>query len=64
MQDNYHKIESNINLAIAQVQQHAADTTGAHFNLTTTQFAEVTAAHMALRRHIEMIAISTAENEE
>jgi hypothetical protein len=64
MQADYHKIETNLNLAITQAQQHAADATGAHFNLTTTQFAEVAAAHMALRRHVETIAINTAENEE
>jgi hypothetical protein len=64
MQNDYRKIELNLNLAIAQAQQHAADATGAHFNLTTTQFAEVAATHMALRRHIETITISTAENEE
>jgi hypothetical protein len=64
MQSDYHKIETNLNLAIAQAQQHAADATGAHFNLTTTQFAEVAAAHMALRRHVETITISTAESEE
>jgi hypothetical protein len=64
MQTDYHKIETNLNLAITQAQQHAADATGAHFNLTTTQFAEVAAAHMALRRHIETITISTAESEE
>jgi DNA polymerase III alpha subunit (gram-positive type) len=64
IQTHYHKIETNLNLAIAQAQQHAADATGAHFNLTTTQFAEVTAAQMALRRHVETITISTAENEE
>jgi hypothetical protein len=64
MQTDYHKIETNLNLAIAQAQQHAADATGAHFNLTTTQFADVAAAHMALRRHVETIAINTAENEE
>jgi hypothetical protein len=64
MQNDYRKIESNLNLAIAQAQQHAADTTGAHFNLTTTQFADFAATHMALRRHVEMITISTAENEE
>jgi hypothetical protein len=64
MQDDYRKIETNLNLAIAQAQQHAADATGAHFNLTTTQFAEVAAAHMALRRHVETITISTAENED
>jgi hypothetical protein len=48
MQTNYHKIETNLNLTIAQAQQYAADAIGAHFNLTTTQFAEVAAAHMAL----------------
>jgi hypothetical protein len=64
MQNHYHKIELNLTLAIAQAQQHAADATGAHFNLTTTQFAEVATAHMALRRHVETITISTAENEE
>jgi hypothetical protein len=64
IQNDYRKIELNLNLAIAQAQQHAADATGAHFNLTTTQFAEVAATHMALRRHIETITISTAENEE
>jgi hypothetical protein len=64
MQNDYRKIESNLNLAIAQAQQHAADATGAHVNLTITQFAKVAAAHMALRRHVEMITISTAENKE
>jgi hypothetical protein len=64
MQADYHKIETNLNLAITQAQQHAADATSAHFNLTTTQFAEVAAAHMALQRHVETIAINTAENEE
>jgi hypothetical protein len=64
MKTNYQKIEINLNLAVMQAQQHAADATGAHFNLTTTQFAEVAAAHMALRRHVETITISTAENEE
>jgi hypothetical protein len=64
MQADYHNIETNLNLAITQAQQHAADTTGAHFNLTTTQFAEVAAAHMALCRHVETIAINTAEDEE
>jgi hypothetical protein len=64
MQDDYRKIETNLNLAISQAQQHAADATGAHFNLTTTQFAEVAAANMALRRHVETITIATAENEE
>jgi hypothetical protein len=33
-------------------------------NLTTSQFAEVAATHIALRRHIETITISTTENEE
>jgi hypothetical protein len=64
MQADYHKLETNLNLAIAQAQQHAADAIGAHFNLTTTQFAEVATAHMALRRYVETITISTAENEE
>jgi hypothetical protein len=64
MQTDYHKIEMNLNLAIMQAQQHAADATGTHVNLTTTQFAEVAAAHIALRRHVETIAINTAENEE
>jgi hypothetical protein len=64
MQADYHKIEMNLNLTITQAQQHAADATGAHFNLTTTQFAEVATAHMALQRHVETITINTAENEE
>jgi hypothetical protein len=64
MQNDYHKIELNLNLAIAQAQQYAADATGAHFNLMITQFAEVATTHMALRRHVEMITISTAKNEE
>jgi hypothetical protein len=64
MQTDYHKIETNLNLAIIQAQQHAADTTGTHFNLTTTQFTEVATAHMALRRHVEMITVSTAKNKE
>jgi hypothetical protein len=64
MKTDYHKTETNLNLAITQAQQHAADATGAHFNLTTTQFAEVAAAHMALRRHVETITISMAEDEE
>jgi hypothetical protein len=64
MQTDYHKIEMNLNLAITQAQQHGADATGTHFNLTTTQFAEVATAHMALRRHVKMITISTAESEE
>jgi hypothetical protein len=48
MQTDYCKIETNLNLAIIQAQQHAADTTGTHFNLTTTQFVEVATAHIAL----------------
>jgi hypothetical protein len=64
IQDDYCKIKMNLNLAIAQAQQHAADATGAHFNFTTTPFAEVAAAHMALRRYVETITISTAESEE
>jgi hypothetical protein len=48
MQADYHKIETNLNLAIMQALQHAADAMDTHFNLTTTQFAEVTAAHIAL----------------
>jgi hypothetical protein len=64
MQDNYRKIETNLNLAITQAHQHAADATGAHFNLTATQFMEVATTHIALRRHVETITISTAENEE
>jgi uncharacterized membrane-anchored protein YhcB (DUF1043 family) len=64
MQTAYHKIEMNLNPAIMQAQQYAADTTGAHFNLTTTQFAEVATTYIALQRHIETITISIAENEE
>jgi hypothetical protein len=64
MQNDYHKIKSNLNLTITQAQQHTADTIGAHFNLMTTQFAEVATTHIALRRHIEIITISTTENEE
>jgi hypothetical protein len=64
MQTDYHKIEMNLNLAITQAQQHAADATGAHFNLTTTQFVEVAAAHIALQRYVETITISMPENEE
>jgi predicted solute-binding protein len=64
MQNNYHKIESNLNLTITQAQQNAADAIGAYFNLMTTQFAEVATTHMALRRYVEMITISTTENEE
>jgi hypothetical protein len=64
MQNDYYKIESNLNNAIAIAQQHTTDTTGAHFNLTTDQFAEVGAAHMALQRHVETIAISSAADEE
>jgi hypothetical protein len=62
MKNDYHKIESNLNIAITQAQQHAADATGAHFNHTTTQFAEVATTHMALRRHVETTTISTTEN--
>jgi hypothetical protein len=64
IQADYYKIETNLNLTISQAQQYTADATGAHFNLTTTQFAEVAAAHIALRRHVETIAINTAKNEE
>jgi hypothetical protein len=64
MQNDYHKIESNLNLTIAQAQQHAANAIGAHFNLTTTQFTEVATTHMTLRRYVKTITISTAENEE
>jgi hypothetical protein len=64
IQTDYHKIKINLNLAITQAQQHAADATGTHFNLTTTQFAEVAATHMALRRHVKTSTISTAESEE
>jgi hypothetical protein len=64
MQTNYYNIKTNLNLAITQAQQHTADTTGAHFNLTTTQFMEVATAHMALRRHVKIITISTTKNEE
>jgi hypothetical protein len=64
MQDNYHKIEMNLNLAITQAKQYAADAIGAHFNLMITQFAEVVATHMALRRDVKIITVSTAENEE
>jgi hypothetical protein len=63
IQDDYHNIEMNLDLAIAQGQQHAADTIGAYFNLTTTQFTEVATAHMALRRYIKTITISTTKNE-
>jgi predicted glycoside hydrolase/deacetylase ChbG (UPF0249 family) len=64
MQNNYHKIESNLNNAIAMAQQQATDAIGAHLNLTTAQFAQVVATHMALRRHIETIAISSTADEE
>jgi hypothetical protein len=64
MQEDYHKIELNLNAAIVMAQQHAADATGADFNLTMAQFAEVAAAHMALRRHVEAIVISNAADEE
>jgi DNA-binding ferritin-like protein len=64
MENNYRKIESNLNNAIAMAQQNAVDATGAHFNLTTAQFAEVAAVHMALRSHVETIASSNAPDEE
>jgi hypothetical protein len=64
MQNDYHKIESNLNAAIAMAQQHATDATGAHFNLTMAQFAEVAAAHIALQRHVEAIPIGNAADEE
>jgi hypothetical protein len=48
MQTNYHKIEMNLYLAIIQAQQYATDATGTHFNVTTTQFAEVATTHIAL----------------
>jgi hypothetical protein len=64
IQTDYYKIKTSLNLTITQAQQHAADTTGAHFNLTTTQFAEVAATYMALQRHVEIITISMAKNEE
>jgi hypothetical protein len=64
MQNDYHKMESNLNSAIVMAQQHATDATGAHFNLTTAQCTEVVAAHMALRRHVEAIAIGNAADEE
>jgi hypothetical protein len=35
----------------------------ANFNLTIAQYIEVIAAHMALHRHKETIAISNAINE-
>jgi ABC-type transporter Mla subunit MlaD len=63
IQNDYHKIKLNLNLTITQAQQHTADATGAHFNLMITQFPKVATAYMALRRHIKMITISTAENE-
>jgi hypothetical protein len=64
MQNDYCKIKSNLNNAIAMAQQHATETTEVHFNLTVAQFAEVVATHMALRRYVETIAISNAANEE
>jgi hypothetical protein len=64
MQNNYCKIELNLNNTIAMAQQHATDATGAHFNLTMAQFAEVAAADMALWRYMETIAISNAADEE
>jgi hypothetical protein len=64
MQTDYYKIETNLNLAIMQAQQYTADATGTYFNLTTTQFMEVAATHMALQRYVDTIAINTAENKE
>jgi hypothetical protein len=64
MQNDYHKIESNLNNHIAMAQQHAADATGSYFNLTIDQFAEVASNHMALPTHVETIAISNAADEE
>jgi hypothetical protein len=64
MQDDYHKIESNLNNTIVIAQQHATEATGDNFNLTTAQFTEVVATHMALQRHMETIAISNATDEE
>jgi hypothetical protein len=64
MQKDYCRIESNLNNAIMMAQQHAAEAMEAHFNLTTAHFAEVVAAHMALRRHMETIAIGNAANGE
>jgi hypothetical protein len=63
-QNDYHKIESNLNAAFAMVQQHAADAIGAYFNLMMAQFAEVAAAYMALQRYVEAIAISNTADEE
>jgi hypothetical protein len=45
-------------------QQHATDNIGAHFNLTSVQIAEVVAAHMARQRHVEVIAIINAADQE
>jgi hypothetical protein len=64
MQNDYHKIESNLNATIAMVRQHTADATGAYFNLTMAQVSEVAASHMALWRHVEAIAIGNAADEE
>jgi hypothetical protein len=64
MQNNYCKIKWNLNNAITMAQQHAGEAMEAHLNLTMAQFAEVAAAHMALQRHVETIAISNAVNEE
>jgi regulator of RNase E activity RraB len=64
MQKDYHKIESNLNNAIMMAQQHITEAMKAHFNLTTAHFAEVAAAHMALWRHVETIAIGNAVNKE
>jgi hypothetical protein len=64
MQNDYCKIKSNLNNAIAMAHQHATEPMEAHFNLTMAQFAEVAATHIALRKHVETIAISHAANEE
>jgi hypothetical protein len=64
MQNDYRKIEFKLNNAIAMAQQYTADAIGSHFNLTMAQFAEVAAAHIVLRRHVETIAISNATDEE
>jgi hypothetical protein len=64
MQNKYHKIELNLNHHITMALQHAADARGVHFNLRMPQFADVVAAHMALRRHIETIAISNDADQE
>jgi acetylglutamate synthase len=64
MQKDYHKIELNLNNVIVMVQQYATEAMEAHFNPTTDQFTEVAAAHIALQRHIETIAIGNTANKE